>query len=72
MMSEVFWTGLYSSLIGFVLAMGSQCYKSKCEKVSFCCMTIQRNIQAEEDIDIQQRPQNPITTQSLDRPHERL
>jgi hypothetical protein len=72
MMSEVFWTGLYSSLIGFVLAMGSQCYKSKCEKVSLCCMTIQRNIQAEEDIDIQQRPQNPITTQSLDRPNERL
>jgi hypothetical protein len=71
-MSEVFWTGLYSSLIGFVLAMGSQCYKSKCEKVSLCCMTIQRNIQAEEDIDIQQRPQNPITTQSLDRPNERL
>ena len=69
MMSEVFWTGLYSSLIGFVLAMGSQCYKSKCEKVSLCCMTIQRNIQAEEDIDIQ-RPQNPITTQSLDRPNE--
>ena len=72
MMSEVFWTGLYSSLIGFVLAMGSQCYKSKCEKVSLCCMTIQRNIQAEEDIDIQQRPQNPITSQSLDRPNERL
>jgi hypothetical protein len=71
-MSEVFWTGLYSSLIGFVLAMGSQCYKSKCEKVSLCCMTIQRNIQAEEDIDIQQRPQNPITSQSLDRPNERL
>ena len=72
MMSEVFWTGLYSSLIGFVLAMGSQCYKSKCEKVSLCCMTIQRNIQAEEDIDIQQRPENPITTQSLDRPNQRL
>ena len=71
-MSEVFWTGLYSSLIGFVLAMGSQCYKSKCEKVSLCCMTIQRNIQAEEDIDIQQRPQNPISSQSLDRPNERL
>ena len=56
MMSEVFWTGLYSSLIGFVLAMGSQCYKSKCEKVSLCCMTIQRNIQAEEDIDINNAP----------------
>ena len=71
-MSEVFYTGLYSALMGFCLAAINQCYKSKCEKVSLCCMTIQRNIQAEEDIDIQQRPQNPITTQSLDRPNERL
>lgn len=71
MFSEVFFTGLYSSLIGFLLAMGAQCYKSKCEKVSFCCITIQRNIQAEEELDIQ-RPQNPISSQSLDRPNERL
>ena len=70
MFSEVFFTGLYSSLIGFLLAMGAQCYKSKCEKVSFCCITIQRNIQAEEELDIQ-RPQNPISSQSLDRPNER-
>jgi hypothetical protein len=72
MFSEVFFTGLYSSLIGFLLAMGAQCYKSKCEKVSFCCITIQRNIQAEEELDIQQHSQNPISTQSLDRPNERL
>ena len=70
MFSEVFFTGLYSSLIGFLLAMGAQCYRSKCEKVSFCCITIQRNIQAEEELDIQ-RPQNPISSQSLDRPNER-
>ena len=70
MFSEVFFTGLYSSLIGFLLAMGAQCYKSKCEKVSFCCITIQRNIQAEEELDIQ-RPQNSISSQSLDRPNER-
>ena len=70
MFSEVFFTGLYSSLIGFLLAMGAQCYKSKCEKVSFCCITIQRNIQAEEELDIQ-RPQNPISSQSLDLPNER-
>ena len=31
MMSEVFYTGLYSSLIGCLLAMASQCYKSKCK-----------------------------------------
>ena len=40
MMSEVFWTGLYSGLIGFVLAIGSQCYKSKCNEVKICCITI--------------------------------
>jgi hypothetical protein len=59
MMSEVFWTGLYSSLIGFILAMGSQCYKSKCKEVSFCCIKIIRDTTAEEELDIQQ-PRNPL------------
>ena len=58
-MSEVFWTGLYSSLIGFILAMGSQCYKSKCKEVSFCCIKIIRDTTAEEELDIQQ-PRNPL------------
>jgi hypothetical protein len=59
MMSEVFWTGLYSSLIGFILAMGSQCYKSKCKEVSFCCIKIIRDTTAEEELDTQQ-PRNPL------------
>ena len=58
-MSEVFWTGLYSSLIGFILAMGSQCYKSKCKEVSFCCIKIIRDTTAEEELDTQQ-PRNPL------------
>jgi len=58
MMSEVFWTGLYSSLIGFVLALGSQCYKSKCSQVKICCITINRDVAGEEALDRQ--PQNPI------------
>ena len=58
MMSEVFWTGLYSSLIGFILAMGSQCYKSKCSKVEFCCIKIIRDTTGEEELDAQ--PRNPI------------
>ena len=58
MMSEVFWTGLYSSLIGFVLALGSQCYKSKCSQVKFCCITINRDVAGEEALDRQ--PVNPI------------
>ncbi len=58
MMSEVFWTGLYSGLIGFVLAIGSQCYKSKCNEVKICCITIKRDVAGEEVLDRQ--PTNPI------------
>ena len=58
MMSEVFWTGLYSSLIGFLLALGSQCYKSKCSQVDICCIKITRDVEGEEQLD---RTPNPIT-----------
>ena len=65
MFSEVFFTGLYSSLIGFLLAMGAQCYKSKCKEVNFCCIKIIRDVEGEEEFDIQQqRPQNPIQSQN--------
>ena len=59
MFSEVFFTGLYSSLIGFILAMGAQCYKSKCREVKICCIKITRDVEGEEILDIQV-PQNPI------------
>ena len=66
MFSEVFFTGLYSSLIGFLLAMGAQCYKSKCREVEFCCIKIIRDVEGEEELDIQQRqPQNPISQNGL-------
>jgi hypothetical protein len=58
-MSEVFYTGLYSSLIGFLLALGSQCYKSKCKEVNFCCIKIIRDVEGEEQLDNTSR-QNPI------------
>jgi hypothetical protein len=58
-MSEVFYTGLYSSLIGLVLAMGSQCYRSKCKEVNFCCIKIIRDVEGEEQLDNTSR-QNPI------------
>ena len=58
MFSEVFFTGLYSSLIGFLIAIGAQCYKSKCKEVKICCITIKRDIVGEEELDRQ--PQNPI------------
>ena len=59
MFSEVFFTGLYSSLIGFLIAIGAQCYKSKCKEVKICCIKISRDVEAEEIIDIQE-PSNPI------------
>jgi hypothetical protein len=58
MFSEVFFTGLYSSLIGFLIAIGAQCYKSKCKEVKICCITIKRDVAGEEELDRQ--PQNPI------------
>jgi hypothetical protein len=67
-MSEVFYTGLYSSLIGFILALGSQCYKSKCKEVNLCCIKIIRDVEGEEQLDNVSR-QNPLNrSQSLDRP----
>ena len=62
MMSEVFWTGLYSSLIGFLLAMGSQCYESKCSQIDVCCIKIVRDVEGEEELD--RAPTNPIQSQS--------
>ena len=67
MFSEVFFTGLYSSLIGFLLAIGAQCYKSKCREVNFCCIKIIRDVEGEEQLDNATRP-NPLSSQSLDRP----
>lgn len=59
MFSEVFFTGLYTSAIGLIIAVGAQCYKSKCKEVSCCCIKIIRDVQGEEELDIQQ-PRNPI------------
>lgn len=50
-MSEVFWVGCYTSLIGFVLALARFAYKSKCSKINFCCIKIERNTEAEEKMD---------------------
>ena len=62
MFSEVFFTGLYSSLIGFLIAIGAQCYKSKCKEVDICCIKIIRDVEAEEAVDRQ--PTNPINAQN--------
>jgi len=64
MFSEVFFTGLYSSLIGFLIAIGAQCYKSKCKEVKICCIKITRDGEGEEQID-QRLAQNPISNNNL-------
>ena len=61
MFSEVFFTGLYSSLIGFLLDIGAQCYKSKCSQLKVCCITINRDVAGEEALD-QRQTQTPITS----------
>ena len=62
MMSETFYVGLYSGLMAFVLAIGAQCYKSKCKEVNVCCIKIIRDVSGEEELD--RAPQNPITSQN--------
>ena len=65
MMSETFYVGLYSALMGFVLAMSAQCYRSKCREVKFCCIRIIRDVEGEEALDVQrQEPHNPIQSQN--------
>ena len=53
-MSEVFWTFFITSIIGFVLALGKLCYKSKCSEINFCCLKVVRNTEAElkEDLEL--------------------
>ena len=59
MFSEVFFTGLYSSGIALILGLVASCYKSKCSQIEFCGVKIIRDVQIEEEIDIQQ-PRNPL------------
>jgi hypothetical protein len=61
MFSEVFFTGLYTSLIGLIIAVGTQCYKSKCKEVNICCLKIIRDVEGEESLD---RIPNPIASQN--------
>lgn len=51
-MSEVFWGMFITTMVGFILALGKICYKSKCSQVDLCCMKITRNIDAEVTEDL--------------------
>jgi hypothetical protein len=60
-MSEVFYTFLITSCIGFILALSKVCYKSKCSTIDLCCIKITRNIEAEvqEDLELGARGNAP-------------
>ena len=64
MFTEKFYVGLYSALMGFVLAVINQLYKSKCSEVDICCIKIVRDIQVEEQLDAQQIRPNPLQSQN--------
>ena len=64
MFTETFYVGLYSALMGFVLAVINLLYRSKCKEVDICCIKIIRDIQIEEELDLQQIRPNPITSQN--------
>ena len=63
MMSETFYVGLYSALMGFVLAVINLLYKSKCKEVDICCIKVIRDVEGEEQLDAQQIRPNPMQSQ---------
>ena len=64
MMSETFYVGLYTALMGFVLAVINQLYRSKCKEVDVCCLKVIRDVEGEEQLDAQQTRPNPIASQN--------
>ena len=64
MFTETFFVGLYSALMGFVLAVINLLYRSKCKEVDICCIKIVRDIRIEEELDLQQIRPNPIQSQN--------
>jgi hypothetical protein len=58
-MSEVFYVGLYTALIGFTLSIARYAYKSKCSKIDVCCIKIERNTEAEVKEDILEIERHP-------------
>lgn len=66
-MSEVFWSFLITSMVGFVIALLKLCYKSKCKEISCCCLKIVRDIESEvevDEIELTKQPTTPNNSQS--------
>ena len=48
-LSEPFWAGFYTFTGGFILAILTLAYRSKCEEIRLCfgCLLIHRNVEVE-------------------------
>jgi hypothetical protein len=69
-LSEVFLTGLYVGGFGFLGGLVALCYKSKCKRIACCGIVIDRDIEAEEQLDeiqLQQRPTEDRDRQNIER-----
>ena len=71
MLSEVFYTMLTTTAVGCVLATARMLYKSKCRRFTVCCITVERDVEDEVELDRLERAAKPITpsgrTDSIDR-----
>jgi hypothetical protein len=57
MLSEIFWNSVLITSSGIILAILGICYKSKCRYIKCFGIEIERDTQAEEDIDIELQEQ---------------
>ena len=55
-LTESFWNGLYVFLGGWILAVITVMYKSKCDQMNLCCglIVVHRNVDVEMANDLRQ------------------
>lgn len=51
MLSEVFWSFFLTSTIGCIVSILRMMYKSKCKRCSLCGVVVERDVEAEREID---------------------
>jgi len=57
MLSEIFWNSVLITSSGIILAILGICYKSKCRYIKCFGIEIERDTQAEEEIDMELQEQ---------------
>ena len=67
---SLFYTGLYTTLASFLIAIAGFLYKSKCKQFKCCGISIERDIETElrGDMEIIHRNSIQESRTSLDRP----